>query len=246
VDPSQLAAKAVSRLRAQADPAVATRSRTYFKPHDRVRFFGVRHADVRRLARDLRAAVDGSWGAAEAIAFCERMLGRPEMEAKTLGCVFLGRYRETFPRGLFRRAGSWLARGDCDNWAAVDTLCPEVVTPLVAAHPDLLPRLAAWGRSRNLWLRRASLVTLVPLARRGERLGAAYAAARSLLGDEEDLIHKAAGWLLREAGRTDDARLERFLRRHGPRVPRTTLRYAIERMPAARRRAIMAATRRRG
>ncbi len=245
MNPSRLASTAVSRLRALADPRVAAQSSTYFKPHDRVRFFGVPHSAVRKLAKELRTLVEGSWGAKEAIDFCERMVRRPELEAKTLGCVFLGRYRERYPRGLFRRAGSWLARGDCDNWAAVDILCPEVITPLVAARPELIPRLAVWGRSRNLWLRRASLVAFVPLARRGEHLGPAYAAVRSLFGDDQDPIHKAAGWLLREAGRTDAARLERFLRRHGPAVPRTTLRYAIERMPAGRRRAIMAATRRR-
>jgi len=74
-------------------------------------------------------------------------------------------------------------------------------------------------------------------------LDAAYGVAASLLGDREDLIHKAAGWLLREAGRTDSPRLETFLLTHGPRVPRTTLRYAIKRMPERKRRRILAATR---
>jgi len=232
-------------LREESDPRVAAQGRTYFKPHDRVRFFGVPHPRVRGIVKELHAEVDGSWSASEAIAFCEIMLRRPEIEAKTLGCVFLGRYRDGFPRGLFGRARRWLARGDCDNWAAVDTLCPEVITPLVAAHPDMVPRLRAWVRSPNLWVRRASAVALVPLARRGERLDAAYATARQLLRDGEDLIHKATGWLLREAGRTDPGRLEAFLLRHGPAVPRTTLRYAIERMPAPKRRAIMTRTRRR-
>jgi 3-methyladenine DNA glycosylase AlkD len=81
------------------------------------------------------------------------------------------------------------------------------------------------------------------MARKGERLDAAYGVAASLLGDREDLIHKAAGWLLREAGKTDSIKLETFLLTHGPKVPRTTLRYAIERMPEKKRRRILAATR---
>ncbi len=63
--------------------------------------------------------------------------------------------------------------------------------------------------------------------------------AESLFGDHEDLIHKATGWLMREAGKNDAPRLESFLLAHGPRIPRTTLRYAIERFPEAKRRMIL-------
>lgn len=85
----------------------------------------------------------------------------------------------------------------------------------------------------------------MPLAREGRRLATVYRVALALLGDDEDLMHKAVGWLLREAGKTDMARLERFLRKHGPRIPRTTLRYAIERFPEPERRALLESTRRR-
>ena len=62
-------------------------------------------------------------------------------------------------------------------------------------------------------------------------------------GDREDLAHKAVGWLLREAGRTDRARLERYLLAHGPAIPRTSLRYAIEHFPPRERRRLLEATR---
>ena len=65
----------------------------------------------------------------------------------------------------------------------------------------------------------------------------------ALAGDGEDLMHKACGWLLREAGKTDPARLEAFLRRHGPALPRTTVRYAIERFDPQRRARLLAETR---
>ena len=81
------------------------------------------------------------------------------------------------------------------------------------------------------------------LARHGAHIDAAYRVATALHDDEEDLIHKATGWLLREAGQTDRRRLETYLLRHGPRLPRTALRYAIERFPAERRRAILLRTR---
>ena len=92
-------------------------------------------------------------------------------------------------------------------------------------------------------MRRTAVVPFVPLARKGRQLDAAYGVVLSLVDDREDLIHKACGWLLREAGKTDSGRLERFVRRHGPRLPRTALRYAIERFPAAQRARLLAETR---
>lgn len=94
-----------------------------------------------------------------------------------------------------------------------------------------------------MWVRRGSAVAFVPHARKGRLLDGAYAVAELLLGDDEDLIHKAVGWLLREAGKTDAGRLTRFLLEHGPSIPRTAVRYAIERFPEKERKRLLAATR---
>ena len=88
-----------------------------------------------------------------------------------------------------------------------------------------------------------SVVCFVSLARHGEHLETVYDTAVVLRGDPEDLMHKAVGWMLREAGRTDPPRLETFLLRHGPTLPRTTLRYAIERFDAPSRKRLLAQTR---
>jgi 3-methyladenine DNA glycosylase AlkD len=125
----------------------------------------------------------------------------------------------------------------------VDNLAPGVVAPLAEKHPGIVPEVVAWTGSRSLWVRRGAAVTFVPLARHGLHLDAAYEVARRLLGDSEDLMHKAVGWMLREAGRTDRPRLERFLAAEGPRMARTTVRYAIEHFPAADRKRLLQATR---
>jgi 3-methyladenine DNA glycosylase AlkD len=114
---------------------------------------------------------------------------------------------------------------------------------LLLKHPELGARLRTWARDRNLWVRRASIVSLIPLARRGESLDLIYEIAQRLHRDHEDLIQKAVGWTLREAGKRDMARLERYLRANGPSIPRTTVRYAIERFPPARRAALLRGTR---
>jgi 3-methyladenine DNA glycosylase AlkD len=108
--------------------------------------------------------------------------------------------------------------------------------------PDLFSTMVEWTKSPHVWVRRAAAVSLVKFARRGKHLDIAYRIARRLLADKEDLIHKAVGWLLREAGRTDSDRLVGFLCQHGPKIPRTTLRYAIERFPNQQRKRLLVIT----
>jgi 3-methyladenine DNA glycosylase AlkD len=113
---------------------------------------------------------------------------------------------------------------------------------LIERYPDLVKEIKGWAKSPNRWVRRASIVSFIKLAKKSQYLDTIYDLARLHFGDGDDLIQKASGWLLREAGKTDLFRLEEFLRRHGPAIPRTTLRYAIERFPEAKRKALLLAT----
>ena len=90
---------------------------------------------------------------------------------------------------------------------------------------------------------RAAAVSLIPSVRKGVALDLAYDVAKSLHGDEEDLIQKAVGWMLRDAGKRHPARLERYLRVNGPAIPRTTVRYAIERFSGDLRVELLQSTR---
>jgi 3-methyladenine DNA glycosylase AlkD len=208
-----------------------------------VHLYGVATPQLRAIARRHVSDLRERWSTAEAIQFAEQAVRRKEMETKWVGFFLLGRFARDLPSGLMGRIRGWAERGWCSNWALTDSLASEVLAPLLRRHPELVATVTGWHHSRVLWVRRLAVVPLVPLARRGERLGAAYGVVRSLLADREDLIHKACGWLLREAGKTDPARLERFLLRYGPRIPRTTVRYAIERMAPVRRARLLAVTR---
>jgi 3-methyladenine DNA glycosylase AlkD len=217
--------------------------RRFFKAHEEVRFFGLKTAAVRRMVAEAYGSVRADWVPEDAVEFCDRLIREPYLEAKIVGVELLGRYHRQFEPPLLARVERWLSNGYCSNWATVDDLAPRVITPLLEHFPGLLEELRRWTRSSNLWIRRAAVVTLVRPARRGDYLAAAYEFAQAMFGDREDLMHKCTGWLLREAGRTDPVRLERFLRRHGPSIPRTSVRYAIERFPEARRKQILHETR---
>ena len=235
--------QAIASLRRAGSARRAAGMRRYFKRDEAVAFFGVATPAVRGIAGDVAQARRSAWDVRAAVAFCDAMLRHPELEAKTVGLLVLGRWRRSYPRSLARTARAWLAAERCATWAAVDLVAPEVLQPLVERYPELAATIATWTSARSLWVRRAAAVTFVPFARHGRHLGLAYGVADRLLGDGHDLIHKATGWLLREAGKTDSRRLERFLRARGPRIARTALRYAIERFPSERRLALLHATR---
>ena len=241
--PKQLAARAERELKAISNVRTARQAKFYFKPGEEVWVFGVDTPTQRRIAGGLFQLVRDLWTIADATQFCDLLIKRREMELKNTGILLLARYRKSFDKSLLRSIESWLSNDHCANWAATDALCGEVLGPLIRQHPSLTSKLKTWTGKRNLWLRRASAVGIIHSARRGERLDDAYEIAESLFKYPEDLIHKAAGWMLREAGKPDPTRLESFLLEHGPRIPRTTLRYAIERFPPQKRKTLLEKTR---
>ena len=124
-----------------------------------------------------------------------------------------------------------------NNWDLVDASAREIVGGYLADKSR--EPLVELARSPCLWERRISIVATHYFIRQGD-FADTVRIAELLLGDKEDLIHKAVGWMLREVGKRDQPTLEKFLRRHGKVMPRTTLRYAIERFPKELRQAYLA------
>ena len=123
-----------------------------------------------------------------------------------------------------------------DTWDLVDRSAIWVVGEYLRDKPrDVLYELA---RSDRPMERRTAILSTFAFIRRGE-LDDAYRIAELLLEDAEDLVHKAVGWMLREAGKKDEARLRRFLDQHAATMPRVMLRYSIEKLDPALRRSYL-------
>lgn len=125
-----------------------------------------------------------------------------------------------------------------NNWDIVDASCHKIVGPLLS-EKRVLKDVRGLLRSKDLWERRIAMVATYREIKAG-RLGLVVEFAETLLRDKEDLIHKAAGWMLREAGKVDGKLLRRFLDEHRGDMPRTMLRYAIERLPEKERKRYLA------
>lgn len=223
-----------AQMRALASPEGAAQLARYFKtgPGEYGEgdvFLGLRAAQMHALAREHRALpLD------DVLA-----LLRSEIHEKRMLAVLL--MANAYPKADGARCqaiyDAYLANTrHINNWDLVDLSAPQVVGGHLR-HRDRAP-LAALAASALLWERRIAMVATLHFIRAGE-FGPTLDVAERLLGDRHDLIHKAAGWMLREVGKRDQAALEGFLRRHLAAMPRTMLRYAIERFPEPLRRAYL-------
>lgn len=151
-------------------------------------------------------------------------------EARLLALMILVRKYERGDEAMrdeiYRR---YLANSDrINNWDLVDTSAPAIIG-MHLIERDRAP-LFALAKSSSLWERRIAIISTQNFIRCGD-FADTLRIAEILLDDPHDLIHKACGWMLREVGKRDQAVLERFLQTHARRMPRTMLRYAIERFP---------------
>lgn len=232
--PDPTADEIVARLEALGDPEHARFVAGYFRTGpgeygEGDRFLGIRIPVLRRLVREYRGVPP------ERVA---ELLRSPWHEARLLACLLLA---DAYPRGdaAAREAIYRLYLDNTkyiNNWDLVDSSAPHVVgAHLEAGDRAVLERLA---RSDSVWERRIAILATQHFIRRGD-FGSTLRIAEMLVDDRHDLIHKAVGWMLREVGNRDRAAEEAFLMRHHRTMPRTMLRYAIEKFPPELRQAYL-------
>ena len=125
-----------------------------------------------------------------------------------------------------------------NNWDLVDVTAPKILGQYLSktgANRRILYKLA---KSKNLWEKRISIISTLNFIRKNQ-LTDTLKISRILLSDKHDLIHKAVGWMLRELGKKDEKKLVKFLKENYNQLPRTTLRYAIERFSEKKRKRML-------
>lgn len=198
------------------------------------RFLGIRVPEIRAVAREASRLGDAA---------LLRLLRSPWHEERLLALAAWDRQARRAPAARRARiARLYLGALDrLNNWDLVDLSAPQLLGEHLVGRPTrVLRQLAA---SPCLWRRRVAVVATFAFIRRKD-FRDTLALCRGLLGDRHDLMHKACGWMLREVGKRDPGALRRFLRAHAPRMPRTMLRYAIERLPDQERRRWLVSSRR--
>jgi 3-methyladenine DNA glycosylase AlkD len=219
-----------ARLRQVADPRDAIALQSYFKTGpggygEGDIFIGVKVPKVRKLVKEV-------WREDESVV--RQLLASAVHEDRFLALMMLVRqFEKGSDADRARIFHLYLSSTDrINNWDLVDLSAPGIVGGyLVDKSRRPLYRLA---ESKSLWERRIAILATFAFIRTGD-FADALAIGDRLLPDREDLIHKAVGWMLREIGKRDVTVLEAFLKPRLSRMPRTMLRYAIERFPEAKR-----------
>ncbi|GAB2958494.1 DNA alkylation repair protein [Hymenobacter coalescens] len=221
----------LARIHALHDPGRAELVARFFKTGpgqygEGDRFLGLSMPRQRELAREFRTLP---------LAEVEQHLVRsPWHDCRSIGLIIWTlQFAKAGPAGQQELYERYLVnRRFVNNWDLVDITCPAIVGGYLLKR-DRSP-LYALAAEDHLWSQRMSIVSTLAFIRQGQ-FADTFALAEQLLPHRHDLIHKAVGWMLREVGKRNEEALEEFLTDHVRQLPRTTLRYAIERLAPARR-----------
>lgn len=161
---------------------------------------------------------------------CEKLLKTNGSGYQTIAFDWSLRIKKQYQKEDFKIFESWL-KNYVDAWDGCDDLCTHAFGEFIYQFPEFLPEIKQWAKSSNKWFRRASAVVLIYSLRKGKYLKDAYDIAKILLQDKEDLVQKGYGWMLKEASHLYQKEIFDFVIKNKKLMPRTALRYAIEKLP---------------
>lgn len=233
---SQLTITIISELKAAAEPAYRESAlRFVSRPIDLL--LGVRTANTRAIAARHFASIK-PLPMPERLAACDALIETRIFEARIVAFDWADRSKRLFESKHLKHFYGWLAEY-VDDWNDCDDLSTHALGEFFLKFPESAVETSTWARSNKRWVQRAAAVSLILPLRKGQQLDQAFAVAGTLLTTDDDLLQKAYGWMLKEATRKFQPQVFDFVMQQKDKMPRTALRYAIEKMPASLKRQAM-------
>jgi 3-methyladenine DNA glycosylase AlkD len=169
---------------------------------------------------------------------CDQLLESDERYMRTIAFEWALKIKNQYTRKEFERFESWLKKY-VNNWASCDHLCCGPIGYLVLQFPDLILKTKKWAKSNKRWFRRASAVCLIIPVRNKQLLDDVFQTADLLLTDSDYMVQKGYGWMLKEASNLFPDEVFEYVRKNKKKMPRTALRYAIEKLSPSKRKQAM-------
>jgi 3-methyladenine DNA glycosylase AlkD len=213
---------------------VPWRFKDEIKPH------GWRAADLRRAAVRSRRELRNKHGLGFVIEVADQLFSGSVLEEKIAAVFLLEKLDAEFGDVEFELFESWLER--ISSWADHDALVHCLIAPMVASKPARTRQVFRWAKSPDRWHRRAACVSLIRGARARMFFPEITRLCDQLLGDEDDMVQKGLGWLLRETAKFDAKRTFPYLMKIRRRAPRLVLRTGCETLPPAEKTEILSAS----
>ena len=210
-----------------ADEKTRLSGERFFK--EDVKLYGIKSADVSRISKEhYKNITDKS--KSHIFSLCNELWKSGYMEESFVACNWAYNVRKQFEPDDFDIFEKWVSTY-VGNWASCDTLCNHTVGTFVEMYPEYLSGLKKWAQSKNRWVKRASAVSLILPARRGKFLEDIFIIADILHSDKDDMVQKGYGWMLKAASEAHQIDVFNYVMRKKTTMPRTSLRYAIEKLP---------------
>lgn len=228
---NKIVLKVRSALKSYADEKTKTAYNRFFK--ESVKCHGVKSASIGKVSKELFEDLR-NLSKKEMFVLCEELLRTDYSEEAFVALNWVYFIRDSFIKEDFAIFEKWIQKY-INNWAKCDVFCTGSIGHLVEKYPELISKLRKWTKSKNRWVKRASAVTLIGSARKGKYLKDAFEISESLIKDQDDMVQKGYGWLLKEESRVNQKEVFDYVIKNKAIMPRTALRYAIELMPKALR-----------
>ena len=214
-------------LKANTDQQIQKSFQRFFK--EQVKYYGVKTDVVGKIAKKYWTQVK-TLDKQTIFKLCEELYRSDYTEEAFIVSFWLPNYILQLEPSDLATFKMWIERY-INNWAKCDGLCNHTIGDLIQKYPENLSEVKNWAKSENRWLKRAAAVSLIVPAKKGDFLQEAFEICDLLLGDEDDMVQKGYGWLLKEESRKHQKEVFDYVAKNRKVMPRTALRYAIELMP---------------
>jgi 3-methyladenine DNA glycosylase AlkD len=234
--PATIAAEIRNVLRDGGSAEHAKGVQWFFK--EEIKSHGWYTAKLRSVAVRFRRRIRKELGLDFLLQVADKLFAGQILEEKIFAVFLLEKQTKEFGDAEFRLFESWLSR--ISSWADHDALVHYLIAPMIVAQPDRVGRVFRWAKSSGRWHRRAACVALIQGTRRKMFFPEIRRLSNLLLSDEDDMVQKGLGWLLRETAKADAKRTVPYLMSIRERTPRLVLRTACETLPAGVRKEVLA------
>jgi 3-methyladenine DNA glycosylase AlkD len=214
-------------LIASIDEKTKNTFQRFFK--DKVLCYGIKTADVGRIAKKYWKEIQDK-SKSEIYELCEELYKSDYSEEAFVVSFWASKFEKFLEEKDLKTYEKWI-ENYINNWAKCDGFCNHAVGDYMVKYPSKISVLKKWAKSPNRWMRRAAAVTLIIPAKNGDFLEDVFEISDILLMDKEDIVQKGYGWLLKEASRKHQEEVFNYVMSKRNVMPRTALRYAIEKMP---------------
>ena len=225
---SQIIDKIRAELIANSNEALQKTSQHFFK--ESIRCYGIKSATVVNIGKEHFKALK-NLPKAVVFSLCDELWQSGMIEESFVACHWSYVVCKKYTPEDLQVFEKWI-NNYVGNWASCDTLCNHTVGKFVEMYPESISELKRWATSTNRWMKRASAVSLIIPARHGMFLKDIIEIADILLMDNDDMVQKGYGWMLKAASQAHQKEIFEYVMSKKTVMPRTALRYAVEKMPA--------------